>query len=108
MSNLCKGLSRDSSYQISVHLAKRVQRRRCFINRPTRNKNCIYRPCLLIDRNEMSNVNRGSSIDASYQVSVHLAKRFQRRRLLEINQPETRTAYIATMFVSGLERTKQS
>jgi hypothetical protein len=29
----------------------------------------------------MSSLNRGPSIDASYQVSVHLAKRFQRRRL---------------------------
>jgi hypothetical protein len=29
----------------------------------------------------MSNLYRGSSIDASYQVSVHLAKWFQRRRL---------------------------
>ena len=30
---------------------------------------------------EMSNLYRGPSIDASYQVSVHLAKVFQRRRL---------------------------
>jgi hypothetical protein len=29
----------------------------------------------------MSKLYRGSSIDASYQVSVHLAKGFQRRRL---------------------------
>jgi hypothetical protein len=29
----------------------------------------------------MNNLYRGPSIDASYQVSVHLAKRFQRRRL---------------------------
>jgi hypothetical protein len=29
----------------------------------------------------MSNINRKSSIDASYEVSVHLAKGFQRRRL---------------------------
>jgi hypothetical protein len=29
------------------------------------------------------------SIDASYQVSVHLAKWFQRRRFLEIDQSET-------------------
>jgi hypothetical protein len=35
--------------------------------------------CSLRDRNEISNHNRGLSIDASYQVSVHLAKRFQRR-----------------------------
>jgi hypothetical protein len=35
---------------------------------------------------------RGLSIDASYQVSVHLAKRFQRRRFLEIDQSEKRIA----------------
>ena len=35
---------------------------------------------------------RGPSIDASYQVSVHLAKQFQRRRFLEIDQSETRIA----------------
>jgi hypothetical protein len=30
-----------------------------------------------MDQNEMSNLYRGPSIDASYQVSYHLAKRFQ-------------------------------
>ena len=35
---------------------------------------------------------REPSIDASYQVSVHLAKRFQRRRILKISQSETRVA----------------
>jgi hypothetical protein len=40
----------------------------------------------------MSNLYRGPSIDASYQVSVHLAKRFQRRRFLEICQAETKIA----------------
>jgi hypothetical protein len=30
---------------------------------------------------QMSNLYRGPSIDASYQVSVHLAEGFQRRRL---------------------------
>jgi hypothetical protein len=34
-----------------------------------------------MDRDEMSNLHRGPSIDASYQVSVHLAEGFQRRRL---------------------------
>ena len=44
-----------------------------------------------LDQDEMSNPYRGPPIDASYQVSVHLAKRFQRRRFsLEINQSETR------------------
>jgi hypothetical protein len=38
------------------------------------------------DRDKMSNPYREPSIDASYQVSVHLAKRFQRRRFSEIDQ----------------------
>ena len=130
MSNLYRGPSIDASYQVSVHLAKRFQRRRilkigqseirvavhladlvaifvngsgrneqslqrtfhrCFLpifgsigqvvseekifkNRPIRNKNCLCRPCLLMDRDKMSNLYRGPSIDASYQVSVHLAE----------------------------------
>ena len=45
-----------------------------FKNRPIRNMNCLWRPCLLIDRDEMRTLYRGPSIDASYQVSVHLAE----------------------------------
>ena len=52
-----------------------------FRNRPIRNNNCLWQPCLLTDQYEMSNPYRGPDIDASYQVSVHLAKGFQRRRL---------------------------
>ena len=100
MSNLYRGPPIDDTYQVSVHLAKRFQRRRYFRNQPIRNKNCLWRPCLLTDRDEMSiftedltkmlstklrfimsKLYRGPSIDASYQVSVHLAKGFQRRRL---------------------------
>jgi hypothetical protein len=33
-----------------------------------------------MDQDEMSNLYRGPSIDVSYQVSVHLAEGFQRRR----------------------------
>jgi hypothetical protein len=46
-----------------------------------------------MDGDEMSDLYRGTSKDASYQVSVHLAKRFQRRRFLEIEQSETRIAF---------------
>ena len=60
----------DVSYQVSVHMAKQFQRRRFFRNRPIRNKNCMWWPCLLTDRDEISNLHRGHSIDASYQVSV--------------------------------------
>jgi hypothetical protein len=77
MSNLNRGSSKDASYQVLINLAKRFHRRRFFRNQPIRNKNGLWWPCLLTDWDEMSNLYRGSSIDASYQVSVHLAKRFQ-------------------------------
>ena len=118
MSKLYRGLSIDASYQVLVHLAKGFQRRRLkcekltddrrqmpsygksshclwqgeLKNQPIRNKSRLWRSCLLTDRDEMSNRHRGHSIDASYQVSVHLAKRFQRRRFLKIGQSETRFA----------------
>jgi hypothetical protein len=40
----------------------------------------------------MRNPYREPSKDASYQVSIHLAKQFQRRRFLKISQSETRIA----------------
>ena len=66
MSNRYRGHSIDASYQVSVHLAEGFQRRFCFRNRPIRNNNCLWCPCLLPDRDEMSILNRGPSIDASY------------------------------------------
>jgi hypothetical protein len=45
-----------------------------------------------MDLDEISNLYRGPSIDASYQVSVHLAKQFQSRRFSKIGQSETRIA----------------
>jgi hypothetical protein len=58
-----------------------VSEEKIFKNRPIRNKNCLWWPCLLMDWDEMSNHYRRPSIDASYQVSVHLAEGFQRKRL---------------------------
>jgi hypothetical protein len=63
-----------------------------FRNIPIRNRNRLWWPCLLMDRDRMSNLYRELSIDASYQLSVHLAMWFQRRRFLEIDQSETRIA----------------
>ena len=83
--------SKDAYYQVSIHLAKRFQSR-IFRNQPIRNKNDLWWPCLLTDQDEMSNFYRGPSIDASYQVSVHLVKRFQRRSFKKIIQSETRIA----------------
>ena len=47
-------------------------------NQPIRNKNRLWWPDLLMDRDGMSNLYRGPSIDASYQVLVHLVEGFQR------------------------------
>jgi hypothetical protein len=57
-----------------------VSEGKIFRNEPIRKKNCLWRPCFLSDRDEMSSLYRRLSIDVSYQVSVHLAKQFQRRR----------------------------
>ena len=62
---------------------------------------------MLTDRDEMSNIYRGPSIDASYQVSVHFAKRFQRRRLKKTANQKQELPVVA-MFVNGLGRNEQS
>jgi hypothetical protein len=56
-----------------VHLAKQLQRKRFFRNQPIRNKNCLWWPCLLTDRDKIINPYRGHDIDASYQVSDPLS-----------------------------------
>ena len=100
MSNIYRGTSNNASYQIAIHLAKRFQRRRFFRNQPIRNNNCLWRPCLLTDQNEMSNLYREPSIDAAYQVSVHLTNWFQTRRFFLIGQSEKELP-VADMFVNG-------
>jgi hypothetical protein len=50
-------------------------------NQPIRNKNRLWRPCLLMDWDKLSSLYGGPPIDDTYQVSVYLAKRFQRRRV---------------------------
>jgi hypothetical protein len=63
-----------------------VSEEKIFRNRPIRNKNCLWWPCLSMDRDKMSTLYRGPSIDASYQVSVHFAKQFQRRRFTKLGR----------------------
>ena len=71
---------------------KTVSEEKNFKYQPIRNKNRLWRPYLLIEWDKISKLIRGPSIDASYQVSVHLAKSFQRKRILKISQSETRIA----------------
>ena len=50
-------------------------------------------PVSLTFHSALRNLNTEPSIGASHQILVHLAKQFQRRRFLQIDQPETRIAY---------------
>ena len=105
MSNLYRGPSKDASYQVLTHLARRFQRR-FFRIQPIRNKNGLWRPCLLMDQDEMSNLNRGPSIDASNQVSVHLAIGFRGEDLFK-SANQKQELPVAAMFVNGSGRNEQ-
>jgi hypothetical protein len=53
-----------------------------------------------MDRDEMSNLYKGPAIDASYQVSVYLTMRFQRKKNFKwANQKQEFP--MAAMFVNG-------
>jgi hypothetical protein len=49
----------------------------------------------------MSNLHRGHSIDASYQVLVHLAKRFQKRKNFKKSAKQKQELPVAAMFGNG-------
>jgi hypothetical protein len=63
---------------------------------------------LLTDRDEISNLYRGPSIDASSQVSVHLAKQCQSRRFLKKSTNQKQELPVAAMFVNGSGQNEQS
>jgi hypothetical protein len=57
----------------------------------------------------MSNLYRGSAIDASYQVSVHLANQFQRRRFKKIGQSTLQAGiHILIFFLANLAKGNMS
>jgi hypothetical protein len=60
-----------------------------------------------MDQDKMSNLYREPSIDASYQVSVHLAKWFQRRRFKK-SANQKQELPVAAMFVNGSGQNEQS
>jgi len=73
-------------------LAKQFQRRRFLEINPPETRIAYHNHVFFMVQEKMSNLYRESSINASYQVSVHLASSF-RRTFLETDQPETRIAY---------------
>ena len=105
---LQRTFQRCFSYQASIHLAKRFQRRRFFRNQPIRNKNWLWWQCLLTDRDEMSNLYRGHAIDDSYQVSVHWAKWLQRRRFLQKSTNQKQELSVVAKLDNGSGRNESS
>ena len=81
--------------------------KKIYRNRPIRNKNCLWQPYLLMDRDKMGNLYRGHLIDASYQVSVHLAKRFQRKIFFKKSNNKKEELSMTAMFVNGSKRNEQ-
>jgi hypothetical protein len=77
MCNLYRGTSIDASYPVSVHLAKRFQRRR-FSFKLTYQKQELPVVAMFVNGSGRNcNLYRRTSIDAPYQVFVHLTKRFR-------------------------------
>ena len=87
-------LSRFSSF------GQAVSEEKIFRNRPIRNKNCLWWPCLLMDRDKLSNLHRGPAIDASHQVSE------EKIFLKSTNQKQELS--VAAMFVNGSRWNEQS
>ena len=80
MSNLYRGPSIDVSYQVSIHLTKQFQRRRFLEMYQSEIRIACGGDVYSQNQDEMGNLYKGPSIDASYQVLVHLSKWFQCRR----------------------------
>ena len=68
------------SLPISSLFGQAVSEKKIFRNFLIKSKNCLWRPCLLTDRDEIRNLHKRHFIDALQQVSVYLSKQFQRRR----------------------------
>jgi hypothetical protein len=62
-----------------------VSEEKNFKNQPIRNKNRLWWPCLLMDRDEMSKLYRGLPIDDTYKVQFIWLSGFRGEDFLEIN-----------------------
>ena len=74
MSNISRGPSKDAFYQISVHLVSGLTGEDFLEINQSETRIACGGHVGKMDLDKMCNFNRASSIDTSYQVSVHLAK----------------------------------
>ena len=62
---------------------------------------------MLTDREEMSNINRGPSIDVSFQVSVHLPNGFRGEEFKK-SANQKHELSVAALFANEIGRNQQS
>ena len=107
MNILYRGLSIDASYQVSDIWLSGFRGEGFY--KSTKQKQILHVAALFINGSgQLSNLYRRTHIDASYQVSVNLARRFQRRRFFR-NQPIKNKNFLwGAMFVNGSARNEQS
>ena len=68
----------------------------------------MWRPFLLMNRPEMNILHREPSIYVSYHILVHLAKRFQRRRLFHNSTNQKQEWPVTAIFANRSKREEQS
>ena len=102
-----RGPSIDASYQFQVYLVMRFQRKIILRNQPIRNKNCLWRPCLLTNRDEMSNFYRGLLIDDSYKFLFIWSSGFRGEDFFYSANQKQELA-VVPMFINGAGRNQQS
>ena len=61
-----------------------------------------------MDRDIINKIYRGPSKNAFYQISIHLAKRLQRKRFFKKSTDQKQELPVVAMFVNGSGRNEQS
>jgi hypothetical protein len=107
MSNLYSGPSIDASYQVPVHLAKRFRGEDFFKSANQKQELPVSAMFVNVSENNYK-LCRGPTIDATYQISVLLGERFQRRRFFRNQQIKKKEWPMPAMFVNGSELNEQS
>ena len=80
-----------------------------FRYQPIRNKNCLWWPCLLTDRDEMSNIYRGPSIDACFLPSFgSFGMAISEKKIFQKSTNQKQKLPVAAIFVNGSGRNEQS